>query len=276
MPLPIISPEQRMAQAKATVLIAAPQGYGKTYQANFLEDQERCMFLNSEAGDLSAMGYKGPMLKVESWLQARDYAVLLAGPDISRTDAQPYSQKHYNDCVQAYGGEYKDDFDLIFVDSITDYSRMCFEWCKTQPQAFSEKTGKPDTRGAYGILKGEILQWVRHMQRVSSKTLVLNCIFQNKVDEYKRENWGLQTEGAATAMELPGIVDAVIMLDFNYDENGAILKYDDGELQRIFRTNRDNPYGYAFKSRGGRLLPIEPANIALIIKKMKGQVVATQ
>jgi hypothetical protein len=274
--LPIISPEQRMAQAKATVLIAAPQGYGKTYQANFLEQQERCMFLNSESGDLSAMGYSGPMLNIESWQQARDYAVLLTGPDKSRAEGEPYSESHYQECVQKYGGEYKDDFDTIFVDSITDYSRICFAWCKTQPRAFSEKTGKPDTRGAYGLLKEEMVQWIRHMQRVSNKNLIMCCIFESKTDDYQRLSWDLQTEGAGTARELPGIVDAVIMLDFNYGENGEILKYENSELQRVFRTNRDNPYGYAFKSRGGRLNPIEPANIAIIIKKMKGQVVAEQ
>jgi hypothetical protein len=31
----------------------------------------------------------------------------------------------------------------VFIDSITVAGRLCFQWCKGQPQAFSERTGKP-------------------------------------------------------------------------------------------------------------------------------------
>lgn len=43
-----------------------------------------------------------------------------------------------------------DRYEYVFIDSLSALSRLCLAWCKTQPQAFSEKTGKPDTRGAYG------------------------------------------------------------------------------------------------------------------------------
>ncbi|MFN3592909.1 MAG: ATPase domain-containing protein, partial [Thermaurantiacus sp.] len=40
----------------------------------------------------------------------------------------------------------------IFLDSITQLSRQCFAWCKTQPGSVSDRTGKTDLRAAYGLL----------------------------------------------------------------------------------------------------------------------------
>ena len=31
-------------------------------------------------------------------------------------------------------------------------------YAKTQPEAFSERTGKPDMRGAYGLLAREVIR----------------------------------------------------------------------------------------------------------------------
>ena len=47
----------------------------------------------------------------------------------------------------------------VFIDSTSIISKQCFEWCQQQPEAFSEKTGKPDIRGAYGLLRREMSAW---------------------------------------------------------------------------------------------------------------------
>lgn len=52
-----------------------------------------------------------------------------------------------------------DRYQTIFVDSITVAGRLCFQWCKGQPEALSEKTGKPDVRGAYGLHGREMIGW---------------------------------------------------------------------------------------------------------------------
>ena len=73
-------------------------------------------------------------------------------------DDQSYSQAHYDQvCAQFGDPAMLAKYSLIFVDSITVAGRLCLQWAKGQPQAFSEKTGKPDTRGAYGLHASELV-----------------------------------------------------------------------------------------------------------------------
>ena len=44
---------------------------------------------------------------------------------------------------------------------------------KEQPEAFSEKTGKPDIRGAYGLHGREMIGWITHLQHTRVKNVVL-------------------------------------------------------------------------------------------------------
>jgi hypothetical protein len=64
--------------------------------------------------------------------------------------ARHVSEAHYQhlatahpDLVRLIAGK-----SIVFLDSITDLTRQAMAWAKTRPEAFSEKTGKPDTRGA--------------------------------------------------------------------------------------------------------------------------------
>ena len=42
-------------------------------------------------------------------------------------------------------------------------------WAKTRPEAFSDKTGKPDTRGAYGLLAREVIALLKHLQHAAGQ-----------------------------------------------------------------------------------------------------------
>src|SRR5262249_10188056 len=59
-----------------------------------------------------------------------------------------------------------DQYDLIFVDSITHTSRLCFRWAEQQPEARSERTGAKDLRGAYGLNARELLLWLYQLQHL--------------------------------------------------------------------------------------------------------------
>ena len=141
-------------------------------------------------------------------------------------------------------------------------SRLCLTWAKAQPQAFSDRTGKPDTRGAYGLLGKEMISALTHLQHARGKNVVFVAILDERLDDYNRKVFVPQIEGSKTALELPGIVDEVVTL--------AELKTDEGELYRAFVCQTLNPWGYPAKDRSGRLDLVEEPNFLKLIRKCAG------
>ncbi|MGA3954062.1 ATP-binding protein [Ralstonia nicotianae] len=270
MTLPIISAEQRLAEPRcAKIVLVGIPGAGKTSQLKTLPE-DSTLFVDLEAGDLAVLDWYGDTLRPRSWPEFRDLVVFLAGPNPAASPDQPYSQAHFDAVCKRYGEPKQlDKYSTYFVDSITVLSRLCLAWAKTQPQAFSERTGKPDTRGAYGLLGTEMIAALTHLQHVRDKHVVFVAILEEKVDEFNRRFFAIQLEGSKTALELPGVIDEVITL--------ALLRPDapaEGEAAaapaepfRAFVTNTDNAWGYPAKDRSGRLDALEEPHLGKLIAK---------
>jgi len=263
MALPIISADQRLSEKRcAKVALVGVPGAGKTSQIRTL-DAERTLLVDTEAGDLSILDWAGDTLRPRTWPEFKDLVVFLAGPSPSASPEQAFSQAHFDHVCQKYGDPAQlAKYDTYFVDSLTVLSRMCLAWCKTQPAAFSEKTGKPDTRG-YGLLGTEMIGALTHLQHVRDKHVIYVCILEEKLDDFNRRIYRLQLEGAKTSAELPGVLDEVITL--------AILKADDGTAYRAFVTGADNAWGFPSNDRSGRLDPIEEPHLGKLIAKCLGR-----
>lgn len=264
MALPIISADQRLSEKRcAKVALVGVPGAGKTSQIRTL-DAERTLLVDTEAGDLSILDWAGDTLRPRTWPEFKDLVVFLAGPSPSASPEQAFSQAHFDHVCQKYGDPAQlAKYDTYFVDSLTVLSRMCLAWCKTQPAAFSEKTGKPDTRGAYGLLGTEMIGALTHLQHVRDKHVIYVCILEERLDDFNRRIYQLQLEGAKTSAELPGVLDEVITL--------AILKMEDGTPYRAFVTGADNTWGFPSKDRSGRLDPIEEPHLGKLIAKCLGR-----
>jgi hypothetical protein len=153
----IIKADERLAaHTKINIALFGPSGIGKTTQARTL-DSETTLFLDLEAGTLAIQDWDGDVVDLRKtaqgmsahpWEIARAMACLVSGPDPADADG-PYSKTAYDSYVAAFGGDVSmlDKYKTVFVDSITVASRLCFQWAQKQPEAFSEKTGKLDTRG---------------------------------------------------------------------------------------------------------------------------------
>ena len=126
-------------------------------------------------------------------------------------------------------------------------------------QAVSERTGKPDTRGAYGLLGSELIGALTHLQHARGKHVVFVAILDERLDDFNRKVFVPQIEGAKTAAELPGIVDEVVTL--------AEIKAEDGSIYRAFVCHTVNPYGVPAKDRSGQLELLEPPNLRALIDK---------
>jgi hypothetical protein len=146
---------------------------------------------------------------------------------------------------------------VIFIDSLTVVARLCFQWCKQQPEVFLERTNKVDIRAAYGLLAAEMLAWLNQFQHIPDKDIIFVGLLEPRVDEFQRQTWHLQCEGSKTALEIPGILDEVITM--TADQNG----------NRVFICQTINPGGYPAKDRSGRLNVNEPAHLGNLLKKIK-------
>jgi hypothetical protein len=261
--LPIITADERRAQRRGVkIVLLGVSGIGKTTQLKSL-DSRSTLFIDLEAGDLSVSEWNGDCLRPRTWPEFRDLVVYLSGPNPALPDHVPFSQAHFDHVCSIYGDPASlNKYQNYFCDSITALSRLCFNWCKSQPAAFSERTGKPDSRGAYGLLGQEMVTALTHLQHARGKNVIFVAILDCKTDDFGRKVFTPQIEGSATALQLPGIVDEVVTL--------AEIRADDGSSYRAFVTQTINPYGYPAKDRSGRLDLLEPPDLGALIAKCAG------
>jgi len=260
MALPIITADQRLREKQGVKLVLlGKSGIGKTSQLKTLPEAAT-LFVDLEAGDLAVKDWRGDCVRPTTWPEFRDLVVFLAGPNPALPPEAPFSEAHYRHVCERYGDPAQlAKYDTYFVDSITVLARLALIWAKAQPQAISERTGKPDTRGAYGLLGTEMLTALTHLQHARGKHVVFVAILDERVDDFNRKVFVAQIEGAKTAAELPGIVDEVVTL--------AEIKAEDGSAYRAFVTHTLNPYGYPAKDRSGQLDVLEPPDLRALIDK---------
>jgi hypothetical protein len=148
--LRIITADRRLAEAsgKTTIALFGPSGVGKTSLLKTLPP-EVTLCIDLEAGLKSVQGWRGESISIRMFADAVDVACLIGGADPSVPADGFFSEAHHRYLVETYpdlaariAGKR-----IIFVDSITDLTRQAMAWAKTRPEAFSEKTGKADTRG---------------------------------------------------------------------------------------------------------------------------------
>jgi hypothetical protein len=261
--LPIVSALERMAERKGVkLLMLGKSGIGKTSRLKDL-DPQTTLFIDIEAGDLAVSDWPGDTIRPASWPESRDFFVFLAGPDLSLPPESAFSKAHYDHVLDKFGDPSQlDHYTTFFLDSITQLSRQCFAWCKTQPGAVSDRSGKPDLRSAYGQLGQEMIGALTHLQHARGKNVVFVAILDERLDDFNRKVFAPQIEGSKTSLEIGGILDEVVTL--------AEIKAEDGTSYRAFVTQTINSYGYPAKDRSGRLDLLEPPNLGALIAKCAG------
>ncbi len=258
----IITADERLADHSGIKgVIFGASKLGKTSLLWTL-DPASTLFMDLEAGGLSVQGWQGDSLEIRQWEYARDLAAFIGGPNPALRDEQPYSQAHYDHVLKDFGDPKSiDKYKTLFIDSITVAGRLCFQWAKGQPQAFSERSGKADMRGAYGLHGQEMIQWLTQLQHTKGKNIWFVGLLDKKVDDFNRVQWVPQIEGAKTGLELPGIVDEVISM--------AELPTEDGKSYRAFVCQTPNQWGYPAGDRSGTLDQIEKPHLGELMNKIQ-------
>lgn len=262
MALKIISAEQRMNSKKPIKgAIFGPHGIGKT-SLLWTMDPNKVLFLNLEGGDLAVQDCPVDSINIESWEEAMNMACLITGPDKARRSDQAYSQAHYDYVAGQINAAFLEKYDTVFWDSISVASRLCWQFATGQPEAISDKTGKTDTRGAYGLVGRELVRWLTYIQHAPNRNVWVVGGLDEKMDDFGRQKYEPQIEGAKAGLELPGIFDEVISM--------VSITGQDGTSYRAFICHNPNQWGYPAKDRSGRLSQVEEPHLGRLMKKING------
>ncbi len=276
MTLRIVSADERLREAagKTTMALFGPSGAGKTTLLKTLPP-EHTLCIDLEAGLKSVQDWPGESIAIRRFSDAVDIACLIGGANPSAQPDEHFSEAHNAHLRAQHTGlaEKIDTKRIIFVDSITDLTRQAMAWAKTRPEALSERTGKPDTRGAYGLLAREVIGLLKHLQHAPGRTVIFVGILEKVVDDMNRVSWQPQMDGGKVARELPGIVDQVLTLSLFTPETGqegaSAWRHDpDKGAHRRLVCRSGNPWGLPAKDRSGRLDLTEPADLGALLTKI--------
>ena len=214
--LRLLTADMRRAEKRGPkVLIVGIPGIGKTSLLGALapETLGETLLVDAEAGDLAVAGLPIASVRPRTWPEIRDIAAAVGGANPARPTNAAYSQAHYDAVVANPDMAELTRYSVVFIDSLTEISRICRAWAELQPESLSDR-GKKDLRGTYGLVARELIGMLQQMQHARAKTVIFVSVLEKVTDDFGASHWGIQLEGQRTGRELPAIVDEVITMHF--------------------------------------------------------------
>lgn len=241
------------------IIVSGLHGIGKTSLVKTCPTDDT-LFLNLEGGDLSVQHWTGQAIKIGKWESLREIVQIISGGDPNAPEGSFYTVRN----AEAIRANYTNSADLrrfpmLFIDSLTQASRFCYEYCQGLP-GMKTRNGQIDGRAVYGQKAKEFVAWNIQLSRCKVHmvaTVGMSIQEETTVDNKLIKIPKLQIEGQKSGSELPAIWDVL-----------CTMAAHPPQFERLLYCHAFNPFDYPNKDRSGKLDATEPPNISLLINKI--------
>lgn len=237
---------------KVKIVVAAEAGNGKTSLAATIEPElkEKVLVISAEAGLLSLRGKNVDYIELQkkfddstkAWIEIAKHERISRLIEIFNYVSKPEVMAKYQ---------------WLFIDSLTEINQNMEDFLDSQ----DEFQGPKNTIKKFGELTKRMLSLCKAFRDMPHYNVVFSALVKNVTDSDNQTTMAISMTGAF-AEKLPALFDEIFYL-------GVMSEVDEqGRNLRQILTQKTNKITFP-KDRSGRLARVEPANLGLVIKKLR-------
>lgn len=237
------------------IVVAAEAGNGKTSLAKTLEPilKEKVLVISAEAGLLSLRGANVDYIELhKKWDGEKKIYI-----DVPKTERI----KHLTEIFAWINlPEQRAKYKWVFLDSLTEVNQ-CME---DMLDANEEFQGPKNTIKKFGELAKRMMGLCKAFRDMPHYSVVMSALVKEKTDADNKPIMQISMTGQF-AEKLPALFDEVLYL-------GVLPEVDEatGKNKRAILTQKTDKITFP-KDRSGRLSRMEPADLGLIVQKLRAK-----
>lgn len=239
---------------KLKIVVAAEAGNGKTTLASTIEPElkEKVLVISAEAGLLSLRGKNVDFVELQKRYD-----------ETNKVWVEVPKSERINRLIEIFGyiqrPEVMAKYQWLFIDSLTEINQNMEDFLESQ----EEFQGPKNTIKKFGELTKRMLGLCKAFRDMPHYNVVFSALVKNVTDSDNKTTMAISMTGAF-AEKLPALFDEIFYLGVMNDVD------EQGRNTRQILTQKTDKITFP-KDRGGRLSRTEPANLGLIVKKLRAK-----
>lgn len=236
------------------IVVAAEAGNGKTSLAKTIEPalNEKVLVISAEAGLLSLRGANVDYIELQKKWDGEKKVYL----EVPKTERIAHLVSIFT-WLQL--PEQRSKYKWVFLDSLTEVNQCMEDMLDADP----EFQGPKNTIKKFGELSKRMMGLCKAFRDMPHYSVVMSALVKEKADVDNKPQMLISMTGAF-AEKLPALFDEVLYL-------GVLPEIgDDGRNKRAILTQKSEKITFP-KDRSGRLSRVEPADLGLIVQKLRAK-----